>query len=89
MVLGSAGGDYAEYTAQEYHTDLTGIKHMLNKDSGFEAYLVIAPTRQKGLFASAPLSFLECFERARRKKKETHQQSAVFQATGMRMAAVV
>ena len=42
---------YAEYTAQEYRYDVIGIKHMLNKSSGFEAYLVTAPTRQKGLFA--------------------------------------
>ena len=42
---------YAEYTAQEYRNDTIGLKHMLNKDSGFQAYLVTAPTRQKGLFA--------------------------------------
>ena len=42
---------YAEYTAQEYRHDVLGIKHMLNKDKGFEAYLVTAPTRQKGLLA--------------------------------------
>ena len=42
---------YAEYTAQEYRYDAIGLKHMLNRDKGFEAYLVTAPTRQKGLFA--------------------------------------
>ena len=42
---------YSEYTAQEYRNDAIGLKHMLNKDKGFEAYLVTAPTRQKGLFA--------------------------------------
>ena len=42
---------YAEYTAQEYRHDVIGIEHMLNKDKGFEAYLVSAPTRQKGLLA--------------------------------------
>ena len=42
---------YAEYTAQEYRYDAVGLKHMLTKDTGFEAYLVTAPTRQKGLFA--------------------------------------
>ena len=43
--------EYADYTAQEYRNDLIGIKQMLLKDKGFEAYLVTAPTRRKGLFA--------------------------------------
>ena len=33
---------YAEYTAQEHRYDAISIKQMLNKDSGFEAYLVTA-----------------------------------------------
>ena len=43
--------EYADYTAQAYRNDLIGIKYMLMKDKGFEAYLVTAPTRRKGLFA--------------------------------------
>ena len=42
---------YAEYTAQEHRHDAIELKHMLSKDTGFEAYRMTAPTRQKGLFA--------------------------------------
>ena len=42
---------YAEHTAQEFRHDAPGIQHMLNRDTGFEAYLETAPTCHKGLFS--------------------------------------
>ena len=42
---------YAEHTAQDFRHDARGIKHMLNRDAGFEAYLETAPARHKGLFS--------------------------------------
>ena len=43
--------EYAEYAAQEHRHDVLGIRQLLNKDTGFEEYLVTAPTRQKSFFA--------------------------------------
>ena len=47
LVMSLVIGDGAEYTSQEYRNDLIGVKHMLNKDHGLEAYLVTAPTPKK------------------------------------------
>ena len=42
---------YGEYTDKEYRNDLIGLKHLLSRDSWFEACMATAPMHQKGLSA--------------------------------------